>query len=426
MEREGGSGLGQAALEGASAMGPASYAGIDWASRKHALCVVDEGGEVCVSCSYKHTESGLQDLISGLRELDVRRVAIERPDGLLVDRLLEAGVKVLPIPPSSMKDTRRRFSSSGKKSDAFDAFCLAELARTDSHRYTPLRPDSDLTKTLRALTRVRAALVKDRVVLVYRLSDQLETFWPGAARVFHAVDAPISLAFLRRYPSPEDAHELNEERMAAVLKELAYRGHRPPAQLLQNMRSAPACSVGPVEAEVRRATVSGLVARLETIVAQIDDVTSRIFDALHAHPDRDIFVPLFTGPAITPAELIVGFGDDRARYPTADILAAKAGVSPVAKQSGSSSAAVFRYACDHRLREAVSILANATRRSDPWAQHVYDAARARGHRYHHALRILGRAWVRVLWRCWQDEVPYDLARHSSRRRMQFVGDEVSG
>lgn len=81
-------------------MDPASYAGIDWASRKHALCVVDEGGEVRASHFYEHTESGLQDLISGMWALDVRGVVIERPDGLLVGRLLEAGLKMLPVWPA--------------------------------------------------------------------------------------------------------------------------------------------------------------------------------------------------------------------------------------------------------------------------------------------------------------------------------------
>ena len=107
------------------------------------------------------------------------RVAIERPDGLLVDRLLEAGFKVLAIHPNKVKATRPRYEAAGGKSDGFDAFVLAELARTDSHRFRALRPDSDETKALRALTRTREDLVGARVGLANQLRAQLEAFWPG-------------------------------------------------------------------------------------------------------------------------------------------------------------------------------------------------------------------------------------------------------
>jgi hypothetical protein len=69
------------------------------------------------------------------------------------------------------------------------------------------------------------------------------------------------------------------------------------------------------------------------------------------------------------------------------------------------------------LRDAVSCLADASRKHNPWAKRIYEDALARGCDHPHALRILGRAWLRVIWRIWQDRVPYDPARHGSLNRM---------
>jgi transposase len=400
-----------------------TFAGIDWASEDHALCVVDAGGLKLEGEFFAHEEAGIEELVARMRALDVVRVAIERPDGLLVDRLLEAGLTVLPVHPNKLAATRSRYEASGGKSDGFDAFVLAELARTDSHRLRELCPDSDETKALRALTRTREDLVGARVRLANELRAQLDAFWPGAARVFADVDSPIALAFLERYPAPADARGLGEKRLEGFLSRHRYSGRRDPAELLGRLRSAPEGRAGVLEAEARRGAVLGLVAALRPIVAQIREMTSQIAGAVRAHPDGQVFLPLFKDPksVITAARLVAEIGDDRSRYPTQDALAADAGMAPVARESGKRKVAVFRWACDKRLRDAVSTLANSTRHTHPWAQKVYLDARGRGLEHPHAIRVLGRAWLRVLWRCWQDRVPYDPARHGNLRRLQPTG-----
>ena len=114
---------------------------------------------------------------------------------------------------------------------------------------------------------------------------------------------------------------------------------------------------------------------------------------------------------VCAAALLAEIGDCRARYRNAEALAADAGMSPVAVESGKRKVADFRWGCDHRLRAAIATLADATRRWHPWAADRYAAARARGQDHQRAIRTLGRAWSRVLWRCWQDNVAYDPARH---------------
>jgi transposase len=398
-------------------------AGIDWASEEHALCVVDAAGQRLAGELFAHDEAGIRQLVARMRSLGVGRVAIERPEGLLIDRLLEAGFTVLPIHPNALKATRPRYEAAGGKSDGFDAFCLAELARTDAHRFRALRPDSDETKALRALTRTREDLVKARVRLGNELRAQLQAFWPGAAEIFFDVDSPIALAFLERYPSPADARGLGEKRLEGFLTRQRYSGRRPAAELLARLRSAPEGRAGALESEARRGAVLGLVAALKPIVAQIAELTSQIAGAVRAHPDGQVFLPLFKDPksTITAARLVAEIGDDRARYPSAEALAADAGMAPVARESGKRKVAAFRWACDKRLREAVACLADSTRHHHPWAREVYARARSRGLDHPHAIRVLGRAWLRVLWRCWRDEVPYDPAKHGNLRRLRPVG-----
>jgi transposase len=390
-----------------------SYAGVDWASEKHDVLVQSEAGEELFSGAFTHDEAGITALCRMLVCVEVQVVAIERPDGLLIERLLDAGLRVMAIHPNQVHAARPRFRTSGGKSDRFDAFVLCELARTDSHRFRVLVADSDETKALRALSRAREDLVQARVQLANQLRAELERFWPGAALIFDAIDSPIALAFLERYPSPLDAKGLGEKRLGAFLARHSYCGRKKPTQLLTKLRDAPQGRAGESEIEARRAIVLALIAALHPIVTKIGELTSEIAHRVRSHPDGHVFLSLFRDPnSVTcAAQLLSEIGDCRQRYPNAEALAADAGMSPVAVESGKRKVAAFRHGCDKRLRDATSTLANATRHWHPWAQDRYATSRARGHDHPRAIRTLGRAWCRVLWRCWQDGVPYDPTRH---------------
>jgi len=127
---------------------------------------------------------------------------------------------------------------------------------------------------------------------------------------------------------------------------------------------------------------------------------------------------------VTAAELLAEIGDCRDRYPSAEFLAADAGISAVAVESGKRKVASFRWGCDKRLRSAVGVLADTTRRWHPWAGDHYARAIQRGHDHPRAIRTVGRAWCRVIWRCWQDRTPYDPARH--RGLQQHVQVTIPG
>lgn len=402
-----------------------SAAGIDWAKDYHALCVVEQTGRVLLERRFSHEEGAIAKLCRVLVEMGVSSVAIERPEGVLVERLLDCGLVVLAIHPNQLKAARPRFRASGAraKSDSFDAFCLAELARTDWHRFRALVPDSDETKALRALTRSREELVGTRVALANRLRAELEAFWPGAAIVFAQIDSAISLAFLARYPSPKEASKLGEKRLAGFLSRNHYCGRKDAGELLGRLRKAPKGRAGEAETRARREAVLALVATLKALVERIKRLEERIALAVRAHPDGELFLSLFLGhnTTLTAACLVAQIGDRRERYPTNEALAAAAGMSPVAVESGKRKVAGFRRACDKRLRKAVATLAESTRQHNRWAKDIYRRARERGCDHAHAIRILGRAWVRVIWRMWRDGVSYDPARHGGLRRLQSAG-----
>ena len=395
-----------------------AYAGVDWAAEEHSLLIEDERGLVLLEDSFAHTEQGVSDLCRLLVRRRVERIALERPDGLLVERLLDAGLTVLALHPNQVKAARARFRAQGGKSDRFDAFVLAELCRTDAHRFRALVPDTDETKALRALTRAREDLVEARVALANQLRAELERFWPGAKAIFADVDSQVALAFLERYPSPADAARLGEQRLAAFLARHGYSGRRTPQELLERLRGAPTGRAGDAELEARRQIVLALVAALRPLVERISQLTCEIAHAVRAHPDGQIFRSLFRDPksVVTAARLLAEIGDCRARYPTAEALAADGGMSAVAVESGKQTHAAFRYACDKRLRDALATLSDSTRHHNPWARRLYTDARARGHDHQRAIRTVGRAWTRVLWRMWQDAEPYDPARHRALAR----------
>jgi transposase len=394
-------------------------AGVDWASQEHAACVVDADGRIVEGRRFGHDEAGIRALCRRLLELGVERVAIERPDGLLIERLLDAGLRVIAVHPNQVAAMRPRFTAAGGKSDNFDAFVLAELARTDAHRFRVLVPDSDATKALRALSRAREDLVGHRVAIANELRAQLDAFWPGAAHVFADLDSPIALAFLKRYPSPADAHGLGEQRLARFLARHSYCGRRSPGELLGRLRGAAQGRAGQLECEARRQVVLALVCALEPLVARIAELTSELRGALADHPDGPTFRSLFRDPksAVCAAAMLAEIGDCRDRYPTKQTLAADAGQSPVAVESGRSKRARFRWACDHRLRAAIGVLADTSRHHNPWAADIYTRARQRGCTHQHAIRILGRAWCGVIWRLWHDHDGYDPARHTALQRL---------
>ena len=122
--------------------------GIDWARDDHAIAIIDNRGVPVHRSTVEHSSAGLHELVAVLARTGVSEVAIERPDGPVVDALLTAGITVVVISPNQLKNLRSRYGSAGNKDDRFDAFVLADTLRTDRARLRPLVPNSPATVAL--------------------------------------------------------------------------------------------------------------------------------------------------------------------------------------------------------------------------------------------------------------------------------------
>jgi transposase len=392
------------------------FTGIDWAAETHAVCVTDAGGKIAAEFTIEHSADGIALLVSRLArygEAGVMPVAIERPDGRLVDLLLEAGHPVVPVSPNAIKTWRDGEVLSGAKSDAGDAAVIAEYLRLRAHRLKTAAPYSDETLALRTAVRARGDLVEMRVAATNQLSALLDAHWPGAKAVFADVESPISLEFLTRYPTPGAAAHLGEKRMASFLVKHGYSGRRPAAELLARLRAAPAGTGREALAEALRDAVLAAVGVLTALNAAVKSLDRSVAAHLGEHPDGKIFTSLPRSGQVNAAQVLAEWGDCRQAYDGPDSVAALAGVTPVTSQSGKHRDVHFRWACNKRFRVAVTTFADNSRHASPWAAKVYADARARGKDHPHAIRILARAWIRVIWPCWLNGVPYDPAQHGA-------------
>lgn len=392
------------------------FGSVDWAAASHAACIVDGAGQLVDEVTVPHTAAGLATLCRRFGRAGVRRVAIERPDGPVVVALLDAGFEVVVVASRAVKALRTRYGLAGNKADRSDAFVLADCLRTDGHRWPALQPDRPETEALRAVVRARKDLVATRVATANQLRAHLQAVFPGAVGLFAEIDSPITLRFLERFPTPAKAAWLSEKRLAAWLAANAYGGRTPAAELLRRLQTAPAGLQG--EAAAAQAAVTlGFVRVLRTLVTEIAELEARLREQLALHPDAAIFQSLPRAGTVRAAALLAEIGDCRARFPSPEALAALAGAVPSTRSSGKHRTVTFRWACDKKLREALIDFAQDTPRANAWAARLYRTHRQQGKAHPHVARILARAWIAVIWRCWQDRVPYDPARHHALQRV---------
>ena len=399
-------------------------AGIDWARDDHAACIVDGRGRKVAAVMVEHTSAGLRELVGFLRRHGVEEVAIERPDGPVIDALLATELTVVVISPNQVKNLRGRYGSAGNKDDRFDAYVLADTLRTDRARLRPLVPDTEATTALRRACRARKDLVKHRVAAANQLRAHLRNVFPGPIGLFAAIDSEIALAFLTRFDTQDRADWLTPKRLGDWLSKQGYSGRTDPAVLHQRLLDAPRGATG-VHATSQAAITAGYVALLGTLLEQIKTLSSQIDRQLDEHADAHIFTSLPRAGRVRAARLLAEIGDCRARFPTPESLTCLAGAAPSTRQSGKLRAVGFRWSCDKQLRDAVTDFANGSRDANPWAADLYDRARARGHDHAHAIRILARAWLHVIWHCWQDGLAYEPGNHRALQRVLAQQNEAA-
>lgn len=391
------------------------FAGVDWGGSFHQLCVLDPYGRLLLQQRIIHDVDGLRLLAERLNGFGVEVfVAIERAEGLLVEFLQTLPtVTLFCVSPKISARARERYRLSAAKSDAFDAFVLADTLRHEHRSWRPLSVASPLTAQLQALSRDRQRVQHAKVACQSRLRAVLDSYYPAPLHLFSELDRDITLAFICTYPTPEQAKHVGSVRMEAFCRRQHYSGRADPTVLVGRIKPhlLPA-SAGTTAAKSFAATLFAEELRMHTDHLRAFD--RRICELLQVHPDAPIFLS-FTGIGpVVAAALIAEMGDDRSRFPTAEVLLAETGLAPVTKASGRTRQVRFRYAANRRMRHVIDWWMIIAARDDPWSKTIYDAGRARGQGRYRALRGLGARWVRILWRCWTDRAPYDPSRHHHR------------
>jgi len=398
------------------------YIGVDWADTEHAIWVEDAQGARVLERAVPHTAEGLA---AWGRWLDAQRArgaelwaAIERPDGRVVDFLLDHGVVVYPINPKALDRARDRFRMSRAKSDPFDAQVLATFLRTDHAHLHALQPSSEAAQELKLLTRDYARLVREQTRLGNQLTATLKEYYPRALEVCGDVTAKRTGAFLRAYPTPAALAALTAEQWHAFA--CTHRWSAEQAATLWERLHQPQL---PVPAHVVRAKsrlVPVLVTQLETAVQAVADYREAVMDFFGRMPAAEWASTLPASHGTLVPAIWAELGDAVGRWASWQHLQGHSGVVPVTRRSGKYQGVYFRFACNLHLRRALHQFAFCSLKSSEWARVYYDRYRQRGHRHHAALRALAAKWLKIIFVLWMRQVAYDENYHLATMARQHL------
>jgi transposase len=389
------------------------YAGIDWADQHHDVVVIDEQGKQRGVKRVAHTAAGLDELVAFLKAVGDGDVAahpdhlaciIETNKGLLITALLEAGLPVYPVNPKTLQAWRK---PAGAKTDQIDAWLLARKGRSDLDQLHRLEPDSPLIGELKQLTRDQDGLIQMQTRLVNQLTACLKASYPVATRLFTKLQQPLTLAFLRAYPTLDAVRGASEPELAATLRAAKHPHPERKAHNVWQAVQAPQLHADAVTQRTQARLLLALLAQLEPVMDAIAAYDREIDRLLQTHADAAVFTSLpGAGRRLAP-RLLAEWGDDRSRYVDAASVQALAGTAPVAFQSGKFSAVRRRRACNKVLRNAIQHFAWESTRVEPWADAYYRRKRQEGKAHTVAVRALANQWVRVIYAIWRKHERYD-------------------
>ncbi len=400
-----------------------AYIGVDWADREHAVWVDADAGVKIMSRSVPQTVEGLADFG---RWLDERRAAggelwapIEKPEGRIVDFLLDHGVVVYAVNPKAVDRARDRFRVSGAKSDPFDARVLASMLRTDHGHLSPLRPSSEAAQELKGLTRDYTRQVRQQTRLLNQLTATLKGYYPRALEVVDDLKSQWGRAFLRDFPTPAAAAALTERRWQRWAREHRLGAERASALWGRLQQSQLAIPAHVVRVHTRR--VETVLEPLTVTISALEGYRAAIADFFARMPAATWATSLPGGQSgTTVPRLYAELGDAVGRWQSFQHLQGHAGVVPVTDRSGQHVAVFFRLACNTHWRDAAHQFALHSLTASEWARAYYDRCRRRGHRHHHALRALAAKWLKIIFVLWSRQISYDETHHWATMARQHL------
>jgi transposase len=390
----------------------AALVALDWGDKTHAFARQTTGVDGIETGAIEATPEALHAWLEQLRASCGGRpvaLAVEAGRNALLHALLEhPWLTIYPVHPATSARFRKAFTPSGAKDDGPDAVVILTLLRTHRDQLQPLVLDTPATRELEALVATRRHAVDQRTRTANQLGSVLKSYFPQALTLAGGdLTKPLARAFLRRFPELAAVQKARPATLGAFYRQHNGRSAERIAERLElAARARPLIQdraiIAPAMLEVAL-----LVDLLEVHARHITALEGRIAAAFAAHPRAELFAALpGAGPALAP-RLLVAFGDHVARYPTAGSLQKYAGVAPVREKSGRQAWIHWRWAAPKFLRQSFVEWAGQTVAHCDWANAYYHQQRRAGKAHHAILRALAFKWIRILWRCWHDQTPYN-------------------
>jgi transposase len=398
------------------------FGGLDWASQKHSVVVVDSSGKVLEDFEIEHSALGWKKFRERMKPYGSIPFAIETNQGAAVEQLLEAGMEVYPLNPKSAQAYRERKAPSGVKDDRLDAWSFADALRMDGQDWRPLRPENPLVKELRLLCRDEVHLIEQRTAYINQLRHALAEYFPTALEAFEDWTSPSAWMFVQRFPTPEALKEAGKRQWEKFLHtHHLWRTESGPRRMELFGRATEFCG-SEATTNAKSQWALSLVSMLLVLEKQLGIYRQRIEELFGRHPDHDLFGSLpGAGPKIAP-RLFSEIGDDRDRFggePQA--LQCLAGTAPVTRRTGKPKTnpprwpCHQRWACDKHLRYVMHLFAEQTLTKCVWAQIYYRHHRDKGQSHASALRRLAQRWLKIIHRMWMDRTLYDPMLHNQNQ-----------
>src|SRR5262245_17130251 len=393
----------------------AAFVGLDWADAKHDLCLQAAGTAKRECLQLAHTPEAIDAWVTTLRtRFNGQPVAIclELTKGPLVSALRKYDFLVLfPLNPLTLARYREAFTPSRAKDDPTDAELQLELLLTHRDKLQPLQPQSPMMRALAQLVEHRRRVVGDKVRITNRLTRTLKNYFPHVLQWFQEKDTAIFCAFLSRWPTLKAAQLARRATLETFFREHHVRYADVIAQRIQAIKAAIPLTTDDGVIAPNALLVQALVAQLRVTLQAITDFDTAIAQRAQSHPDFPLFQALPGAGPVFASRLLVAFGEQRERYPSATALQKYAGIAPVTERSGKKSWVHWRLQCPKFLRQSFVEWAAESIRHACWAQVYYQQQREKGKAHQAAVRALAFKWIRILYRCWQERTPYDEAAY---------------
>jgi transposase len=400
------------------------FVGVDWASQKHRVCLLNVNGESVAERDVSHDGAGLSELCSWLIERtkalpEEIAIAIEVPHGPIVEMLLERGFHVYAINPKQLDRFRDRFTVAGAKDDSRDAHVLADALRTDRHALRRLEPEDPIVIELREWSRMLEDLQQERTRLANRVREQLWRYYPQALELTDDCAADWFLELWKTVPTPARAAQIKQTAIERVLATNRIRRINA-LDVLRILRQKPLW-VAPGTAEAACAHIRKLAERTRLINQQIKE-GHRELDALCAKfeapaeskpgqicEQRDVAI-LRSSPGLGRINIatLLAEAAEPLRQRDYHVLRVLSGVAPVTRRSGKQCFVIRRHACNKRLQNTVYHWARVAIQHDPVSRCRYSRLRSRGHSHGRALRAVGDRLLYVLCTMLERQTLFDV------------------